>query len=127
MLFGEVAHDMYLIRRGRFNVIDKYGRHVRVLNDGDFFGELAMIAKDPYRTMTVKSVGYSDALALSREVVLRVLNDPSCPDFRAPVDTNFSLIAASFVFQSKHCQLVYLWRPNSRYTCQSGDAKARFS
>ena len=42
VLFGEVAYEMYLIQRGQFNVLNKHGSLVRVLKDGDFFGEVSL-------------------------------------------------------------------------------------
>ena len=84
-LYGDVAREMFLIQRGEFQVINRKSECVKVLQAGDFFGEMAMLSKEPRRTMTIKSLGYADALSLSREVFLRVFNDGTCPDFRISI------------------------------------------
>merc|ERR1711998_540490 len=85
VLYGDIAREMFLIQRGDFSVYNKNRELVCKLHSGDFFGEVAMLAREPRRTMTIKSTGYSDLLSLGREIFLKVFYDEMCPDFRISI------------------------------------------
>ncbi len=65
--FGEVGDKMYFINKGFVEVVSKDGKEVyATLKDGDFFGEIALLLKQP-RNATIRSVEYCDLYSLSKE------------------------------------------------------------
>ncbi|RAV20067.1 ABC transporter transmembrane domain-containing protein [Paenibacillus contaminans] len=67
---GEEGNKFYIIVRGRFEIIkhipDEREKRVAVLQDGDHFGEIALLMNIP-RTATVKAMGPSVLLSVRRE------------------------------------------------------------
>jgi ATP-binding cassette, subfamily B, bacterial len=66
---GEEGHKFYIIVRGKFDVLKQTEdgeKRVAVLQDGDHFGEIALLRDIP-RTATVRSVGPSVLLSVRRE------------------------------------------------------------
>ncbi|MGI2297415.1 ABC transporter transmembrane domain-containing protein [Paenibacillus sp. GXUN7292] len=67
---GEQGNTFYLIAHGRFEILkqqaDLSNKRVAMLQDGDYFGEIALIRNIP-RTATVKSIGHGILLAIRRE------------------------------------------------------------
>ncbi len=61
---GEQGDTFYLIRSGSLEVL-RDGRRVQVLQGGDFFGEVALLANVP-RTATVRALADSEVLVLPR-------------------------------------------------------------
>jgi ATP-binding cassette subfamily B protein len=61
---GDPGDKFYLIVRGRFQVIQR-GRVVATLEDGDCFGEIALLT-DQARNATVRAVNPSTCLAIGR-------------------------------------------------------------
>lgn len=52
MIEGDVGKDMYFISKGTLHVY-MGGQFVRVLKDGDYFGEIALLTKAGIRTATI--------------------------------------------------------------------------
>ena len=71
---GETGNDMYFVSRGELEVVSKDGEMVFTkLSDGDFFGEIALMLKQP-RTASVRATTYCDLYRLDRELFERVLS-----------------------------------------------------
>lgn len=78
---GDVGKEMYIVKRGELNVLSEdcqtvYGK----LTDGSVFGELSIlnisgVRTRNRRTASVRSVGYSDLFALSKQDLWQVLED----------------------------------------------------
>lgn len=71
---GDLTKEMYLICRGEVEVIDGSGNVVKVLKDGDVFGETALIKSQP-RTATIKAKTPCDFLVLGRNDFTRILRE----------------------------------------------------
>ena len=59
---GDIGREFYVIVRGAV-AIDRHGERVRTLDDGDFFGEIALLAEGP-RTATATTDEDSKLLVL---------------------------------------------------------------
>lgn len=70
---GEIGDEMYFVIRGKLKVISG-DKIVSTLNDGDFFGEIALFNENKRRTATVISITYCDLYRLNRELFNEVLN-----------------------------------------------------
>jgi glucose-6-phosphate 1-dehydrogenase len=70
---GEMGSEMYFICRGQVEVLDEEKR-VAVLNEGDFFGELALLMSIP-RTATIRAMTICDLFVLDKADFNRVLKD----------------------------------------------------
>ncbi len=68
---GQPGREMFVLARGRVEVIGDGGRVLRELHDGDFFGEVALV-HDVERTATVRAVTASDLYVLDRAMYRRV-------------------------------------------------------
>merc|ERR1719468_145485 len=70
---GDVGKEMYIIKRGKLDVVADDGRQVFVtLGDGAVFGEVSILnipgnKTGNRRTANVRSVGYSDLFSLSKD------------------------------------------------------------
>ena len=71
---GDLADEMYLICRGKVEVIDDAGNVISTLEDGEFFGEIGLLMSIP-RTATVKTKTLCDLFVLHRSDFLHILND----------------------------------------------------
>ena len=71
---GDMADEMYLISRGQVDVLDKGGRVLRTLKDGDFFGEIGLLMATP-RTATVVARTQCDLFTLRKADFSRILRD----------------------------------------------------
>ncbi|MGB0723026.1 MAG: glucose-6-phosphate dehydrogenase [Gammaproteobacteria bacterium] len=71
---GDVAGEMYLICRGEVEVLDDSGVPLKVLRDGDFFGEVALLMCTP-RIATIRARGQCDLFVLSKNDFIRILKD----------------------------------------------------
>jgi hypothetical protein len=81
---GTPGHHVYFINKGRVEVLAPDDRTVvATLTDGNFFGELALLASNP-RANTVRAVDYCNLYTLGRDRFERVLED--FPDFAARVE-----------------------------------------
>ena len=63
---GEVGQEMYFISKGICHV-RMCGNIINVLNDGDYFGEIALLLSSRRRTASVTSAHYCDFFYLTRE------------------------------------------------------------
>ncbi|CAI6080005.1 ABC transporter transmembrane domain-containing protein [Cohnella sp. JJ-181] len=74
---GEEGQTFYIIVRGKFEVTkqadDGGERRVATLQDGDYFGEIALMQEVP-RTATVRALGPSVLLSMRRETFQRLLS-----------------------------------------------------
>lgn len=74
---GEEGHTFYIIVRGKFEVTKQTEnageRRVATLQDGDYFGEIALMKEVP-RTATVRALGPSVLLTMRRETFQRLLS-----------------------------------------------------
>jgi glucose-6-phosphate 1-dehydrogenase len=71
---GDVAREMFLISRGEVQVLDKDGKTVRELKEGDFFGEVGLLMSVP-RTATVRAKTQCDLFVLEKGEFCRILRD----------------------------------------------------
>lgn len=69
---GQPGEKMYFVIKGTLRVIAKDGTIVATLNDGDFFGELALFTNQG-RNAGIQAVTYCDLYALERDVFNFVL------------------------------------------------------
>lgn len=63
---GEPGDQFYIVVRGKLEVVVAGNRRVGVLEDGDYFGEIALLTESP-RTATVKAITQSALIALPRD------------------------------------------------------------
>jgi glucose-6-phosphate 1-dehydrogenase len=71
---GAPADQMYLLCQGEVEVLDAGGKVVSILNEGDFFGELALLVPGP-RTATVRAKSACDLFELTRADFARIMRD----------------------------------------------------
>ncbi|MNG03122.1 Acetyltransferase Pat [compost metagenome] len=75
---GEEGNKFYIIVRGKFEIMkqltDGDPTRVAVLQDGDHFGEIALL-KDIPRTATVRALVPSILLSIRREAFTRLMNE----------------------------------------------------
>jgi len=72
---GDNADSYYIIQKGSVCIISKEGVEVRVLNEGDTFGEAALLEFNNVRQMSVKAKTEVVCLALGRETLINILGD----------------------------------------------------
>lgn len=78
---GDVGKEMYIVKRGELSVLAEDCKTVYgTLSDGSVFGELSIlnisgVKTGNRRTANVRSVGYSDLFALSKQDLWNVLED----------------------------------------------------
>ena len=71
---GEVGHEMYLIFRGEVEVLDGQGEVLATLQEGDCFGEMALLLREP-RNATVRAKSDCNLFVLGRADFTRILRD----------------------------------------------------
>jgi len=69
---GEPAFSLYVVKTGQIDLVDENGEAVRSIEEGDFFGERALVHGGGYIYDAV-SQGPSELISLSGEVVLPFL------------------------------------------------------
>ena len=77
---GEVGREMYIVNQGKLEVVTDDGCNVLcTLETGSYFGEISILdlggRHGNRRTASVKSLGYSDLLRLSKQDFTEVLED----------------------------------------------------
>ncbi|XP_074657358.1 uncharacterized protein LOC141910564 [Tubulanus polymorphus] len=76
---GEVGKEMYIVNRGRLQVVAENGRTIlATLKPGSYFGEISILnmgTAGNRRTASVRSVGYSDLFCLSKKDMWDVLKE----------------------------------------------------
>lgn len=81
--YGEVGDKMYFIRKGIVEVVSRDGKEVyAMLRDGDFFGEIALLLKQP-RNATIRAVEYCDLYSLNKDSFDLVISN--YPDFEKSI------------------------------------------
>ncbi len=71
---GEMGQEMYFISRGQAEAFDASGKVLRVLTDGDFFGEVSLLLAQP-RGASVRALTTCDLFVLHKADFDRVLKD----------------------------------------------------
>jgi glucose-6-phosphate 1-dehydrogenase len=71
---GDQGNEMYLIARGEVEVIDSAGHVVATLNEGNCFGEVALLTSEP-RNATVRAKSLSDLFVLEKADFSRILRE----------------------------------------------------
>jgi len=86
VIAGEAGTEMYIIARGRFEVLpDVMNPPVAVLCEGEFFGEGSLITSKP-RNCSIRSQCHGELLVLSATDFLSILQD--FPIFAISVEKN---------------------------------------
>lgn len=79
LLSGEVGKEMYIVNRGKLQVVADDGKTVlATLRAGSYFGEISILnmgTAGNRRTASVRSVGYSDLFCLYKHDMWDVLKD----------------------------------------------------
>ena len=70
----EMSKEMFLICRGEVEVIDRTGKVLQTLRDGDFFGELGLLMCSS-RTATIKAKTQCDMFVLTKSDFSRILRE----------------------------------------------------
>lgn len=82
---GDVGKEMYIIKKGKLEVLGDNNETVATLSDGSYFGEISILniknKAGNRRTANVRSLGYSDLFRLSKADLLEVLEE--YPDARS--------------------------------------------
>jgi glucose-6-phosphate 1-dehydrogenase len=82
---GDPGSEMYFIARGEVDVVDQAGKVVRVLGEGNFFGETSLITSEP-RSANVRAKTQCDLFVLEKTDFVKVLK--AHPKFaRSVLDT----------------------------------------
>jgi glucose-6-phosphate 1-dehydrogenase len=71
---GDVGRELYLIARGEVEVLDDVGNVIKVLKDGDIFGEMGLLMSTP-RTANVRARTSCDLFVLDKADFSRILRD----------------------------------------------------
>ena len=88
---GDKGDLFYIIVRGRVEVlkrIDDQDTRVKILEDGDFFGEIALLSKVP-RTATVRTVNPTLLISLKRSRFLKLIG--SVPGMREKLEKTMGI------------------------------------
>jgi glucose-6-phosphate 1-dehydrogenase len=71
---GELGREMFIIEQGDVEVLDDGGAPIKVLSDGDVFGEIGVLLSKP-RTATVRAKSPTDLYVLEKADFSRILRD----------------------------------------------------
>jgi CRP-like cAMP-binding protein len=71
---GDIGRELYLIARGQVEVLDFDGNVIKVLSDGDIFGEIGVLMSKP-RTADVRAQRSCDLFVLDKSDFSRILRD----------------------------------------------------
>jgi glucose-6-phosphate 1-dehydrogenase len=71
---GEIGRELFLIEQGEVEILDDAGKPIKVLRDGDVFGEVALLMSTP-RTATVRAKIQTDLYTLDKADFSRILRD----------------------------------------------------
>jgi len=78
--FGDSARNMYFISKGKLEVLNQAEQIIDALHDGEFFGEMALLAKRR-RMGTVRATDYCDLYLLDAAMFDHIIEH--YPEFRA--------------------------------------------
>ena len=79
---GEIGREMYIIEQGEVEVVDDTGKVLKVLSDGDTFGEVGVVLSQA-RNATVRTKIPTDLYVLDKADFSRILRDN--PNFASAV------------------------------------------
>jgi glucose-6-phosphate 1-dehydrogenase len=79
---GDIGRELYLVARGEVEVLDDVGNVLKVLRDGDIFGEIGVLMSTP-RTADVRAKTSCDLFVLEKSDFARILRDS--PQFATAV------------------------------------------
>ena len=71
---GDIGRELYLIARGEVEVLDDVGSVIKVLRDGDIFGEVGVLMSTP-RNANVRAKTSCDLFVLEKADFSRILRD----------------------------------------------------
>jgi glucose-6-phosphate 1-dehydrogenase len=71
---GDIGRELYLVARGEVAVLDDVGKVIKVLTDGDIFGEIGVLMSKP-RTADVRAKTSCDLFVLDKSDFSRILRD----------------------------------------------------
>ena len=71
---GDIGRELYLVARGEVEVLDFDGKVIKVLADGDIFGEIGVLMSKP-RTADVRAQTSCDLFVLDKSDFSRILRD----------------------------------------------------
>jgi len=71
---GDIGRELYLVARGQVEVIGEAGKVLKVLRDGDIFGEIAVLTSQT-RTADVRAKTNCDLFVLDKSDFGRILRD----------------------------------------------------
>ena len=71
---GELGREMFIIEQGEVEVLDDAGKVIKVLTDGDVFGEVGVLMSAP-RNATVRAKSPTDLYRLDKADFSRILRD----------------------------------------------------
>jgi glucose-6-phosphate 1-dehydrogenase len=71
---GEMGRELYLVARGEVEVLDERGHILKVLADGDIFGEIAVLTSMP-RNADIRAKTSCDLFVLDKSDFSRILRD----------------------------------------------------
>lgn len=73
---GEIGREMYLIEQGEIEVLDDTGAVIKLLTDGDVFGEIGVLMSTA-RNATCRAKSPTDLFVLAKADFSRILRDNS--------------------------------------------------
>ena len=73
---GNEAKNMYFIEKGKVKLISKENKHIKVLNDGESFGEIALI-RGRKRYNSAISVGHITLKVIKRAMISKLIGNES--------------------------------------------------
>lgn len=79
---GDIGRELYLVARGEVEILDDAGEVMKVLSDGDIFGEIGVLMSRP-RTASVRAKTSCDLFVLDKSDFSRILRDN--PKFAAAI------------------------------------------
>ncbi len=79
---GDMGRELYLLARGSVEVVDEKGQTIKILSDGDIFGEIGVLLSRP-RTADIRAKTSCDLFVLDKADFSRILRDN--PQFASAV------------------------------------------
>jgi glucose-6-phosphate 1-dehydrogenase len=79
---GEMGRELYVLARGEVEVLDEQGNTIKVLSDGDIFGEIGVLLSRP-RNADIRAKTSCDLFVLDKADFSRILRDN--PQFASAV------------------------------------------
>ncbi|HEY7157331.1 MAG TPA: glucose-6-phosphate dehydrogenase [Gemmataceae bacterium] len=71
---GDEGSEMYFLCRGQAEVLDDAGERIKMLEEGDYFGELSLLYTQP-RSVSIRASAPCDLFVLSQADLQRILQD----------------------------------------------------